>query len=236
MADYRFARRPKWILGHLLALGLIVLMVNLGFWQLRRLDQRRALNAEIVAHQELAPAPVGDLADPDTSGDDLDALRFRPVTAAGTYDDARDRTIAVRVTQQGAPGQDVVSVLALDGGDELVPVLRGFEQTGDPEPAPSGPVEVSGLTVPVERLDRLVRTSIERLDLPADRTLPVAVVLESSDPAEPALLPVPRPSLDEGPHLGYAVQWFLFSTVGAVGYPLLLRRRARDAPEDDGTP
>ena len=35
------------------------------------------------------------------------------------------------------------------------------------------------------------------------------------------------PARDEGPHLSYAVQWFLFSGVVIVGYPLLLRRRAR---------
>ena len=31
-------------------------------------------------------------------------------------------------------------------------------------------------------------------------------------------------TLDEGPHFSYAVQWFLFATVGVVGYPILLRR------------
>ena len=40
--SYRFALRPKWILSHLFVVALVVLMINLGFWQLRRLDQRRA--------------------------------------------------------------------------------------------------------------------------------------------------------------------------------------------------
>ena len=31
---YRFALRPKWILSHLFVIGLAVLFVNLGFWQL----------------------------------------------------------------------------------------------------------------------------------------------------------------------------------------------------------
>ena len=36
------------------------------------------------------------------------------------------------------------------------------------------------------------------------------------------------PALDEGPHFSYAVQWFIFATVAIVGYPLILRRRARE--------
>jgi cytochrome oxidase assembly protein ShyY1 len=35
------------------------------------------------------------------------------------------------------------------------------------------------------------------------------------------------PARDEGPHLSYAVQWFLFTGVVLVGYPILLRRRIR---------
>jgi cytochrome oxidase assembly protein ShyY1 len=35
---------------------------------------------------------------------------------------------------------------------------------------------------------------------------------------------VPPPELDEGPHLSYAVQWFIFSAIAIVGYPLVLRR------------
>jgi surfeit locus 1 family protein len=45
-------------------------------------------------------------------------------------------------------------------------------------------------------------------------------------------LPVvlPEPELDEGPHLSYAVQWFVFATIAAVGYPLVLRRLSRRGP------
>lgn len=46
-------------------------------------------------------------------------------------------------------------------------------------------------------------------------------------------LPIPGdlPTLDEGNHLSYAVQWFVFATVVAVGYPILLRRTAHDRRE-----
>ena len=47
----------------------------------------------------------------------------------------------------------------------------------------------------------------------------------------PTVLPLPD-STNEGPHLSYAGQWFLFSVVGLVGWPLLLRKVARD--QDSG--
>ena len=59
--------------------------------------------------------------------------------------------------------------------------------------------------------------------------MPVFLQLTESDPP-PGEVPIilPPPDTDEGPHLGYAFQWFIFATVGAVGWPLLLRKTAQD--------
>jgi len=38
---------------------------------------------------------------------------------------------------------------------------------------------------------------------------------------------VPLPELDDGPHLGYAAQWFIFATLGVLFYGALLRRNSR---------
>ena len=48
------------------------------------------------------------------------------------------------------------------------------------------------------------------------------IELTGSDPAEPGDFPEPiaQPALDEGPHLSYAVQWFLFSAIVVVGWVL----------------
>jgi surfeit locus 1 family protein len=90
------------------------------------------------------------------------------------------------------------------------------------------------------RLGQLARADIGRLDaqVPYD-LLPAYVQLVRSSPAEPAAEPSPAsgtppllvlgpPELDEGPHLSYAIQWFIFATIAAVGYPILLRRVAAD--------
>jgi cytochrome oxidase assembly protein ShyY1 len=44
-------------------------------------------------------------------------------------------------------------------------------------------------------------------------------------PDDPA--PVPAPTLDEGPHLSYAAQWFIFAVCVLVGWVLAVRRSIR---------
>lgn len=226
MPDYRFARTPKWVAGHLLVVALVVLFVNLGLWQLRRLDERRADNALIQGRAQLDPEPVGELADPGM--EDPDDLRFRTVTASGSYRSGAD--VAVRASDEGRSGARVFSLLDLDGGESVV-VLRGFTPVAADggiaaPPPPEGEVEVEGVAIPRDRLEAVFRQGVD--DLPLDgTTLPVVVQAATSD--ADAIEPVPPPDLGEGPHLAYAVQWFVFSAVGVIGYPILLRRRARDA-------
>jgi hypothetical protein len=44
---------------------------------------------------------------------------------------------------------------------------------------------------------------------------------------------LPPPELTEGPHLSYAIQWFIFSSIAVIGYPLILRRRAGELARGD---
>jgi cytochrome oxidase assembly protein ShyY1 len=209
---------------HVLALAAVVAMVGLGSWQLRRLDDRRDRNDLVEARMAMPAAPVGELADP---GDDPDELRFRAVTATGTYDEG---TVSVRTTQGGVAGGWRYDLLALDAG-ESVWVLRGFGPTDDDgrvdAPAPPGAVAVEGIAVPIDRLPRPSRRAVEAVAL--EGVLPVVVQASAADAP---LTPVPTPELDEGPHLSYAVQWFLFASVVVVGYPFLVRRRLRDGDGD----
>ena len=42
------------------------------------------------------------------------------------------------------------------------------------------------------------------------------------------------PTLNNGSHLSYAFQWFIFSIIAVIGYPLILRRNARARVGDIG--
>ncbi len=238
MAKARFLLRPRWLLSHLFVALLVVTMVNLGFWQLRRLDEKRDRNALVEARTAQPVTPVGELLDPGDDHATVEGVRYRSVTATGTYDD--DATVAVRNrTQDGVAGAWLLTPLRLEGG-ERVGVIRGFVGlAGDGSvvdaPAPTGDVKVTGLVVDPDGLDGTAPRDIAPLLAAGDGILPALVRADESDPPEPnaadparpepaSILPVPPPELSEGPHLGYAVQWFIFSAVAVIGYPLVLRR------------
>ncbi|MFP3899308.1 MAG: SURF1 family protein [Acidimicrobiia bacterium] len=251
MASARFLLRPLWLLSHALVLVLVVAMVNLGFWQLDRLDQRRDRNDVIEAREEQPAVPVEDLVAPASEQAEVDRARFRTVTAAGTYDPAG--TVEVRNrTQDGVAGAWLVTPLDLGGA--RVGVIRGFVGFGadgqvDDPPPPEGEVRVTGPVVDPGKLDGTAPRDLAPL-LDGEGTLPVVLRAESSTPPEPGageqaagepaagtagiIRPVPGADLSEGPHLGYAVQWFIFSAIAVIGYPLVLRNVVRRRHVDRG--
>jgi cytochrome oxidase assembly protein ShyY1 len=251
VASARFLLRPRWLLSHLFVVALVVVMVGLGFWQLRRLDEKRDRNELIESRLDQPVVPVDDLLAPAADGGDeaVAAARFRRVTATGAYDGGD--TVEVRNrSQDGSAGAWLVTPLALEGG-ERVGVLRGFVSfTPDGEvveaPVPEGEVTVEGLVVDPASFDGTAPRDLAPL-LAGDDVLAGLVLAQRSMPPEPAaadaasagptsLLAVPPPELSEGPHLGYAVQWFIFSAIAVVGYPLVLRRvvARRGKEVDDG--
>ena len=238
MRQVRFLLGPRWLLSHLLVVLLIVTMVNLGFWQLRRLDERRDRNELVEARQDEPAVPVEALVGAGSDDDAVGRARFRKVTANGTYD--ADATVAVRNrTQDGVAGAWMLTPLVLEGGDR-VGIVRGFVALGadgDPVPAvpPEGTVTVTGVMADPTKFDGTAPGDADDVVDQPD-TLPAVVMADESDPPEPAgadalddpravaILPVAPPELGEGPHLSYAVQWFIFSLIALVGYPLILRR------------
>ncbi len=232
---YRFLLRPKWIGFHLLVVAGIVAMVNLGFWQLRRLDQRRDFNAKVEARSELPPEPLDSVL---SSGQPED-LEWRIVTVTGRY--LRDEQfLVVNRSQNGRAGDNVVTPMELGNGRTLI-VNRGFVPLSVEAPRPpQGVVDVVGrirqsqqrrtgqLSDPADGdLAEVQRLDIPRLapQLPGD-VIPVYVDLLTSEPPEAPGLPEPvaRPPLGEGPHLSYAIQWFIFSVCVAIGWVLAVRR------------
>lgn len=231
---YRFLLRPKWIGFHLLVVAAIVTMVNLAFWQMRRLDERKDFNAEVRGRSTLPVEPITDVVDPDTDAGDIE---WRTVTATGTYL-ADEQVVVINRSQDGFAGKNVVTPLELEDGT-LVLVNRGFveETTAVPAP-PSGDVEVTGRVRASQRrsLGQISDpaegelTEVQRIDIPrlAEQlpgpVLPVYVDLLTSEPSQGAIpIPLPDPELTEGPHLSYTIQWFIFSVAVAVGWVLAVR-------------
>ena len=193
---YRFVLRPKWIAFHLLVVLMVFVMVNLAFWQLHRLQDKRAFNDEVRTRTAMAVVPFDAVVtDAIATVDDADQVEWRPVELQGTYL-ADEQVIVVNRAQEGVVGENVVTPMQLDDGT-VVLVNRGFVAAADPVPAPpEGVVQVigrvratqqrgfGGLTDPAEgELTEVQRIDIERLaeQLPAP-VAPVYIDLLTSQP------------------------------------------------------
>jgi surfeit locus 1 family protein len=204
---------------------------RLGIWQLSRLRERRAANVAALAARAAAPVPLG----PDTRG--TESLAGHRVTARGRYDEDRDIVLRGNVLE-GVPGVRVVTPLLLAPGGPAVLVDRGFLPAPDAvtvdldritEP---GERTVQGLALPIgsgrgEPVTHEGRTTWRQLDLSAlGRRLPYGVLPVYIQQTPDSQLPrfprriAPAP-IDDGPHLSYAIQWFLFATL-AVGFAVLV--------------
>lgn len=239
---YRFLLRPRWIVGHLLVIVTVVAFVNLGLWQLRRLDDRQARNALITARLG-EPVQPFDTVLTETGGDPEQA-QFRRVEITGTF--AAPQLLTAPRSLEGQPGHQVLGVLETRSGPAML-VDRGwiaFDRSARPPAAPDGPVRISGV---LRAAEPGAPTSSEQVahiapDTVADRLgralAPVYVqaveqqaVGGQQSPQVAALPPTPLPRLTEGNHRSYAGQWFIFAAIVLIGYPLLVWRTAHRARE-----
>jgi surfeit locus 1 family protein len=201
--------------------------VRLGIWQLDRLHQRRAHNALVAAARarpELELRGGANLP--------MDSLRDRRVRARGVYDYARERLWHGR-SYEGIPGVDFVTPLRLSDSTAVL-VDRGWAPSPDgyhvdqPAYREADSADVHGLGMAAPRGRGDVDPAALRDSLPY-RILPIVV---QALPPSTVLHRPPPPSLTDGPHLSYVVQWFSFAVIIVVGSVVLLRQRStRRRPE-----
>jgi surfeit locus 1 family protein len=230
---------PRWIAAHVVVVVIAIVFINLGFWQLRRLDERRLENAVAESRYSAPPEELSALLA--AAGEDLESLRYRRAVVTGTYD-VEDELLTRNQVYREQAGFHVVTPLAGDGGAVLVnrgwvPLALDSPPIDEAAPEPDV-VTVTGWVNPTQTrpalgptdpedgvLEVMNRINIDRIQeqVPYDLE-PVYIVLEGEEGSE---LPVPLPPPefeDEGSHLAYAIQWFGFTLIGVVGYGFLIRK------------
>jgi surfeit locus 1 family protein len=240
---------PAWLRAVFLAAIPVVFfgMLALGVWQLNRLQERRARNAEIAARLAEPTAPVA----PALFAGDLAALDYRPAEARGTFDPAQE-IVWRNQPRSGAPGVHVITPLRLAGSDAAVLVDRGWLPYTQAEPsaraaypAPAGETLIAGvLRRPVPRTadflpaDPVLSPDLPRVDawfwldieqIQAQVPYPLLpMLLVQTSGADAYQLPLAEftPDLSDGPHLSYAIQWFAFAAIALFG-PLLYWQHSR---------
>lgn len=230
-------------MAHVVVLALAVLFVNLGFWQLRRLEERRLANTVGEARFEEEPTVLDTLLA--AAGEDAGSLEYRRARVTGVFQPEDEVLIKSQVYLGSAGFHVITPLLGEDGTATLVnrgwvPLDVNDVPVAEAHP-PEGPVTVEGWVRPTReragfgptdpeegRLIVMSRVDIDRIQQQVPYPLdPVYLSLLDGE-AGPLPIPADPPSFEEeGPHLGYAIQWFSFALIGLVGYFFLIRRSSR---------
>ncbi len=245
----------RWLLTTLLVLAAIAAFIRLGFWQLDRLAQRRAANARIAAQISRPPIDLNR-----EMPADLQQMQYRSAAVRGVYDYSGEVVVRNRVWQNQL-GVHILTPLKIEGSSETILVDRGwipFEQASPADRAGyqvTGSVTVRGMlrgsesrpayaaASPTLAPGQTHQDAWNYLDLPAisrqtaEPVLPV--YLQAAPEGSSTGLPyrsLPSIDLTEGPHLGYAIQWFAFALILAAGYPFFVRRQLSARREHPGLP
>lgn len=230
-----------------LTLGLLVLLINLGMWQIERGDFKESREAQQTERSTLTPISAPDfikqLQDtPDTERHYASA--DFPLTAQGHY--LHEQTLLLdNRTHQGTPGYQVIT--PLDMGEYILLVNRGWVAQGADRtvlpkfPQPSGLQHIAGTShYPnpdffVLEEDRYDQVSwpflVQKIDIDRTATL-------FSKPLAPFTLRLAADAnsgfvrewhttntMPAEKHYGYAFQWFALATALLVIYTVTNTKR-----------
>ena len=247
MSERAFLRSPRWA-GYLALVVLFaVVCCALGTWQLNRRAEALAEVARIDANYDADAVPVAD-ALPDAASFDVDQ-RWQVVALSGEYLAAEEVVVRNRPFE-GSSGFEVVTPFRLDDGTVFM-VNRGWiAQNSEGRPseyadAPTGHVTVEArLKAGEGRIagrtstgDEFATIDLEEL---ADRvgepsyTGAYGVLVQNREDAAEPPLAAARPVRDEGPHLSYALQWFVFALLGFVGLGWAANQERKGLAEASG--
>jgi surfeit locus 1 family protein len=242
MIKQLFTGRRLWMT--LLVIAGTLALCRLGIWQLDRLAQRRAINSALSTRMA---QPVAAL---DGTSIDPEALEYRRVVARGVFDSAQE--VALRNRELGGlPGVRILTPLRISGSETAVLVDRGWlplelADQGERQAfaPPAGEVLVAGiarrsqesqggpqdppLSPERPRLDAWFRVNITGIQQQTGYPLLPLYIEQQPAPGDPELpRRVAAADLGEGPHLGYAVQWFAFAIILLAGYITIAYQQAR---------
>lgn len=247
-------RRWWWV--SLIVVALMILLARLGFWQLDRLQQRRAANAQLLAAIESAPLELNEITDTYAGVDPAEVssdLANRDIVAVGELDFSNERILKLQ-SWNGRAGVHLITPLLLEGTNLAVLVNRGWipdseYAAGETFDDARGTQTIEGYValtevisrrtadavVPVSPGDELFRVDITAIEAELPYKLLPFYVRQSLPEGQAVELPIPVPKevdLSEGPHLDYALQWFVFSIGLGLAYTIFVNRSLKSNGQD----
>lgn len=248
---FRIAFTKRWLSYLLLTAIFAGACVALSTWQFARRDE---------AQQEIQRVLENYSAQPVALTEALPSLRqfneddkWIPVVITGTYLPEEQLIVRSRPREQVA-GVEVLTPLKTSDGSIFI-VDRGWLPANtDPEAPYLIPEPPAGEVTVVARLKaseppipgrEMVDGQLATIELPLIQEVlntPTytgaygLLVSESPQPIEEAPLPALKPSLDEGAHLSYALQWIMFGILAFIGLGWAVQNeiRIRNSETEEG--
>jgi len=230
-----------WLLTTLLVFIGSAICIRLGIWQLDRLKQRRAFNAQVISMRAAEMLNLNQ-----NLPADISSMEWRAVTVSGEYD--FENQLALRNQYNGDQyGYHLITPLRFGNGTAVL-VDRGWiPADGNTAPTDwrkydeSGQVTVTGqirlgqakpafggvADADTGHLDIWNNLNIVRISEQSPYPI-LPVYIQPNEIENDSVPPIPfQPEVDltEGPHFGYALQWFAFATILFFGYPFFLRKQ-----------
>lgn len=236
----------RWIFTTMLVVAGVGVLIRLGFWQLDRLEWRRVFNTRVTSQMSAETINLNR----ETPVDELYDMEYRDALVRGTYDFSQEVLLRNQVWENRL-GFHVLTPLHIAGTDWVVLVDRGWIPFEDGAPEKrlnyqgQADVEVRGmirrgqekpdfggvpdptLTPGETRLDAWNVVNLVRIQEQSGLNFLPVYILQSPDSAWTALpyRSLPEIEISEGPHFGYAMQWFTFTAILGLGYPFFVRRQ-----------
>jgi surfeit locus 1 family protein len=234
MSSEKKAKEPWSFFKSLIALALVVLCLWGAQWQYHRGVDRQARNTVI---EERITRDAIALSEIDRN---LANNEWQTVSTSGSFDQSQQILLRNRYSE-GKYGYEVLTLFTSTTGEKFW-VDRGWVQAGATATTPPVITKVPNNEVSITgrfRLDSsLPRGSFFALpgsgeglvsELNAQSQLDTEKfyvdLLSGSDPSLTPDVPAQLPSLSDGPHMAYALQWLFFGGLAVYGRFLIRRSR-----------
>ena len=231
--------RPRFFIPAFLIIATLALLITLGFWQLDRADEKRAIEDQVAN----ANANIAELI---TDVDLLSEKEYYHVHLQGSYIKDKQFIYDNQIVDQ-IPGYYVLTPFVLKGNSRAILINRGFI------PWNGRRDQIADIDIGAEITEVKVQISkpVKRIELKADQIKPdFPVLIQALDMDEmsaiasldfASIVGLLSPESENGfvrqwepytgsieRHIGYAIQWFLMALVlSIIGVRLALKQRKK---------
>ena len=231
--------RPRFFIPAFLIIATLALLITLGFWQLDRADEKRAIEDQVAN----ANANIAELI---TDVDLLSEKEYYHVHLQGSYIKDKQFIYDNQIVDQ-IPGYYVLTPFVLKGDSKVILINRGFI------PWNGRRDQIADIDIGADITEAKVQISkpVKRIELKADQIKPdFPVLIQALDLVKMSAIAsldfastvgLLSPESENGfvrqwepytgsieRHIGYAIQWFLMALVlSIIGARLALKQRKK---------